>query len=159
MLHGGFRPPAVGNVFDGEKNQVWVRGLRREPAGVEQHVPSPESDEGVFNLEVFNRMAVAQDLGEERAQSGDVPLPVAQVVDELALRLFFRDMEVPVESGVGRADPQASVENHERLSQGRNDILSVGKGEFQLMCMLVTVPFHLAPHLQQLSKLFLPYKC
>ena len=85
----------------------------------------------MFNLEVFNGMAVAQDLGQQRPQLGDVPLTVAQVVDEAALRLFFRGMEVPVEGGVGRADPQALVEDHEWLSQGRNDVLGVGKGVLQ----------------------------
>jgi hypothetical protein len=88
----------------------------------------PKIGEVVFNLEVFNGMAVAQDLGQQRPQLGDVPLTVAQVVDEAALRLFFRDVEVPVEGGVGRADPQALVEDHEWLSQGRNDVVGVGKG-------------------------------
>ncbi len=122
-----------------------------EPAGVEQHGPSPDSREGVFNLEVFNGMAVAQDLGQQRPQLGDVPLTVAQVVDEAALRLFFRGMEVPVEGGVGRPDPQALVEDHERLSQGRNDVLGVGKGVL-LWCSLVNVRFHLALHLLSFSE-------
>ena len=100
--------------------------------------------EGVFDLVVFNRMAVAQDLGYQRPQLGDVPLAVAQVVDEAALRFFFGDMEVPEESGVGRADPQALVEDHERLSQGHNDVLGVGESLFQFMCALVKVRFHLA---------------
>ncbi len=95
----------------------------------------PRVGEGVFNLEVFNGMAVAQDLGQQRPQLGDVPLTVAQVVDEAALRLFFRGMKVPVEGGVGRANPQALVENHEWLSQGRNDVLGVGEGVLHLMLL------------------------
>ena len=59
-------------------------------------------------------------------------------------------MEVPVEGGISRADSQGLVENHEWLSQSRDDVLGVGRGEFQLMCMLVAVCFHLAPHLQPL---------
>ena len=105
----------------------------------------------MVNLEVFNGMAVAQDLGQQRPQLGDVPLTVAQVVDEAALRLFFRDVEVPVEGGVGRANPQALVENHEWLSQGRNDVLGVGKGVL-VMCPLVAVRFHLALHLLPFSE-------
>lgn len=65
----------------------------------------PDSGEGVFHLEAFNGMAVAQDLGQQRPQLRDVSLAVAQVVDEVALRFFFRDVEVPVEGGVGRANP------------------------------------------------------
>jgi hypothetical protein len=88
VLHGGFRSPVVSIVLDGQKDQFRGIAVWREPAGVEQHVPSPESGEGVFNLEVFNGMAVAQDLGQQRSQLGDVPLAVAQDVDEAALRLF-----------------------------------------------------------------------
>ena len=85
----------------------------------------------MFNREAFNGMAVAQDLGQQRPQLGDVPLAVAQLVDEPALRLGFRDLKVPVESGVGRADPQDLVEDHEGLAQGRNDVLSVSKSVLQ----------------------------
>ena len=80
-------------------------------------------------------MAVGEDLGQQRPQLGDVPLTVAQVVDEAALRLFFRGMEVPVEGGVGRADPQALVENHEWLSQGRNDVVGVVEGVLHLLLL------------------------
>ena len=111
----------------------------------------------MLNLEVFNGMAVGQDLGQQRPQLGDVPLTVAQVVDEPALRLFFRGVEVPVEGGVGRANPQALVENHEWLSQGRDDVLSVGQGEFQLMCTIVIVCCHVfAPRFISLSFVRLP---
>jgi hypothetical protein len=77
----------------------------REPAGVEQHVPSPKVGEVVVNLEAFNRMAVAQDFGQQCPQLGDVPLAVAQLINQAALRGFFRDVEVTIESSVGRADP------------------------------------------------------
>ena len=63
----------------------------------------------MFNLEAFHGMAVVQDLGQQRPQLGDVPLTVAQVIDKAALRLIFRDMEVPEEGGVGRADPPFSA--------------------------------------------------
>src|SRR5271170_1575330 len=112
-----------------------VIALWRKPAGVEQHVSSPKSWEGMINVEVFNWMAVGENLGQQNPQLGDVPLTVAQVIHEPALRLFFRGMEVSVEGRVGGANPQAVVENHERLSQGRNDVLCVSEGEFQLMCM------------------------
>ncbi len=152
MLHGGFRPPALAHVLDGEKDQIRVVALWREPAGVEQHGPLPDSGEGVLNLEVFNGMAVAQDLGQQRPQLRDVPLTIAQFVEESALRLFLRGVEVPVEGGVGRADPQALVEDHERLSQGRNDVLRVGKGVLQFIGTLVNVRFHLALHLLPFSE-------
>jgi hypothetical protein len=92
-------------------------------------------------------MAVAQDLRQQLAQLGDVPLTVAQLVDEAALRLFFRGMEVTVEGSIGRADSQALVEDHEWLSQSRNDALGVVEGVLQFMRQLGSiVRSHLALH-------------
>jgi hypothetical protein len=71
------------------------------------------SAEAVFNLEVFNGMAVAQDLGQPRPQLGDAPLKVAQVVDKAVLRLFVRGAEVPALGGIGRKNPRVLVENDE----------------------------------------------
>ncbi len=110
-----------------------VVALGWEPAGIEQHVPSSKVGEGVVNLEVFNGMAVGQNLEQQRPQCRDVPLTVTQVVDEAALRIFFRGVEVPVEGGICSAHPQALVEDHERLSQGRNDVLGVGKRKLHIL--------------------------
>ena len=77
VLHGGFRPPAIGDVLDGQKDQVRVLALGWKPAGVQEHVSSPEAREGVINLEVFNGMAVGEDFGQQRPQPRDIPLTVA----------------------------------------------------------------------------------
>jgi hypothetical protein len=47
-------PLAFGDVLDGEQDNVRLAVHRLEAASLEQHGPSPESGEGVFNLEVFN---------------------------------------------------------------------------------------------------------
>ena len=87
--HFFLAPLAFGDVLNGEQDHVRLAVHRLEAAGVEQHVPTPESGEGVFNLDVFNGVAVAQDLGQQRPRLGDVPLAVAQVVDEAALVSSF----------------------------------------------------------------------
>ena len=43
----------------------------------------------------WTAMAVAAGLPPAASAGGDVPLAVAEVVDEAALRLFFRDVEGP----------------------------------------------------------------
>ena len=55
---------------------------------VEQHDPASDDREGVLELEVVEDGAHGDDVFEQRAQIGDVPLPVAELVDQLVLGLF-----------------------------------------------------------------------
>ena len=81
-----------------------MRALRREAAGVEQHAPRADRREVVLDLEVMDGDLPGDRLLQQRPQAGDVPLAVAEVVDEAALRLLLRDVERPVEGGVRRLD-------------------------------------------------------
>jgi hypothetical protein len=88
----------------------------------------PKCGKLVLNFEVLDRIAVTQNLGKQNPQLRNVPLAVAQLVDEPALRLLLRGMEVPVESDVGGQGSKALVEDQEWLQQGRYDVLGIGKG-------------------------------
>src|SRR6185436_8401171 len=55
----------------------------------------------------------------------DIPLAVAEVVDEVALSLFFGYLKGLEEGVVGGADPQILVEDEEGLPQRRNDTLRI----------------------------------
>ncbi len=78
-----FRPPALGDVLDGEQDVIGMLGLWREASGVEHHGLSTESRERVFNLKVVDRVVAGKDFIQQRPQAGDVPLAVAQVVHEV----------------------------------------------------------------------------
>ena len=68
---------------------------------------------------------LGNDVLEQRAQSRNVPLPVTQLVDELVLGLFRRDVKGLIKGAVRRVDAQAAVENEERLAHGVDDVLGV----------------------------------
>ena len=61
---------------------------RLELAGIEQHHPAADHREGVLQLEVVEDGALGDDILEQGPQVGDVPLAVAQLVDEAALGLW-----------------------------------------------------------------------
>ena len=119
-----FRPLARGHVFHGQDEQLAVVA-RLELAGVEQHHPPADDREGVLELEVVEDGALGDDVLEQGPQVGDVPLAVAQLVDEAALGLRGRDVERLVEGAVGRPDAQRGVEDQQRLAHRVHDVLGV----------------------------------
>ncbi|HEX2121143.1 MAG TPA: histidine kinase dimerization/phospho-acceptor domain-containing protein, partial [Thermoanaerobaculia bacterium] len=79
----------------------------------------------VLELVVVEDGAHRQDVLEQRTQVGDVPLPVAELIDEPPLGLFRRDGEGLVEGAVRRMDAQFGVENQQRLAHGVDHILGM----------------------------------
>ena len=126
-----FRPLALGDVLHGQDQQLAVVA-RLELAGVQQHHPAADRREGVLQLEVVEDRARGDDVLEERPQVGDVPLAVAQLVDQPALGLAGRDVERLVEGAVGRPHPQRGVEDQQRLPHRVHDVLRVGLDGLQI---------------------------
>ena len=99
----------------------------------------------MFNIVVLEGMVLGQDFLQQRPQAGDVPLAVAQLVDEAAFGLLLGDAEFPVETGVRGPYTQALVEDEERLSQRRDDVVGVGQSGLHLLLgvpALADVPEH-----------------
>ena len=134
-LHGDFRLLAFGDVLNGEQDQFRLAVHRLEAAGVEQHDLLADRREVVFHVEVVDGMAVRQDFLQQRPQARNVPLAVAQVVDEAAFRFLLLGVERLVEGPVRRLDAEALVEDDERLSQGRDDVLGVGEGVLHVLLL------------------------
>jgi hypothetical protein len=88
--------------------------------------------------EVVEDGAGRDDVFEQRTQIGNVPLAVAELVDELVLRLFGRDVEGLVEGAVRRMNAQAAVKNQERLTDGVDDILGI---RLDLLEQMLRAPF------------------
>jgi hypothetical protein len=63
----------------------------------------------VLHLELLHGLALRQDLREELAQARDVPLPVAEIVEEAALRLRAPDLKRRVERTVGGRTVRSSL--------------------------------------------------
>ena len=74
---------------------------------------------------------VGIDVFQKCPQRGNVPLPVAQLVDEPVLGLFRRDLERLVESAVrGLRTRKRRVQHQERLAHRVHDVLCVGLDVF-----------------------------
>ena len=116
--------PPLGHVLHRQDQQLAVVA-RLELAGVEQHHPAADGREGVLELEVVEDGALGDDVLEQGPQVGDVPLAVAQLVDEAALGLRGRDVERLVEGAVGGPDAQRGVEDQQGLAHRVDDVLGV----------------------------------
>jgi hypothetical protein len=121
-----FAPPPLGHVLDGQEYQFGPR--QAEPTGVEQHDLRPDIREDVLDLKVVDGQVLGEDLLEQGAQAGDVPLAVAEVVQAPARGVRRRDPKGAVEGTVGTLHPQARVEQQQRLAHGVVDALDVGQG-------------------------------
>ena len=109
---------------------------RLKLAGVEQHHPAADHRERVLELEVVEDGARGNDILEQCPQVGDIPLTVAQFVDEAALRLPGRDVKRLVERAVGRPDAQGGVEDQQGLAHRIDDILGVVLNLLDQRCLL-----------------------
>ena len=123
--------PPLGHVFHGQDQQLAVVA-RLQLAGVEQHHPAADDREGVLQLEVVEDGALGDDVLEQGPQVGDVPLAVAQLVDEAVLGLLGRDVERLIEGAVGGPDAQGGVEDQQRLAHRVDDVLGVGFDGLQI---------------------------
>ena len=82
----------------------------------------------MHDLEAFDGFTLRQDFLEKLAQLRDVPLIVAQFVDERADRLTRLNSEIAIEVAIGVFDAQVPVEYDEWLAQVVDNILSVIAG-------------------------------
>ena len=98
---------------------------RLKLAGVEQHHPAPDDREGVLELKVVEDGAFGDNVLEQRPQVGDVPLAVAQLVNQAVLGFFGRNVKGLIEGAVGGPDAQGGVEDQQRLAHRVHDVQGV----------------------------------
>ena len=91
--------------------------------GVEQHGAAAQCREVMLDQEFFDAGVLRQDLVQQLAQARDVPLAVAQIVEECADRFARRDAERAVEGAIGAFDMQLSIEHQQRLAHGVDHVL------------------------------------
>jgi hypothetical protein len=110
-----------GYVLDSQKDGGSCAILVKYPPRVEQHHAPPDRRKFVLHLIGVYGAALRNDVFEERAEPRNVPLPPAQVEDQLAFRLARGHTESPVE-GAARGDhTQVRVEHEKRLAYGVDD--------------------------------------
>lgn len=70
--------------------------------------------EFVGRLELVERAVPGKDIFQQLAQRRDVPLPVAQVIDQPVLSLRGSDVEGPVKGIIGNLHPQSFIQDEQR---------------------------------------------
>ena len=116
---------ALGDVLDGEQDQVRTAAAAGEGARVEQHGPPADLRELVLDLEVGQPPRVGQDLAEQRPQPRNVQLAVAQLVHGPADGRLRRELEGLVEGPVRRLHAQVGVQHQQRFADRVHDGLGV----------------------------------
>ena len=77
--------------------------------------------EVVRDLEVIEDTTARQNVFQQFAEPRNVPLAIAQLVDQAARRVRRRDLERVVERLVGGVDAQVGIENQQRIAHGADD--------------------------------------
>jgi hypothetical protein len=116
---------ALRNVIDRQDDPAVDAPWAMHTSGVEQHAAAAETLEVPLDQEVLDGVALGENLFEQRAQFGNDPLTIAQLVDELADGIGRRDGERAIEGTVGALDARVGIEHDQRLSHGPDDVLRI----------------------------------
>lgn len=114
------------DVLDRQEDQPRLVALPFQAAGVQDHDPAAEGREVVLDLEPFEWLVLGEHFLQQAAEAGDVPLAVAQVVQEAAPDILGGLPEVAVEGAVGRPHAEVAVQDQERLPHRFHDRLGEG---------------------------------
>ena len=128
MGQGGFQLPARRDVLHRQQGQRVLPALPKEPPGVEQHGLPADVLEIVLHLVALEPVVPRPHLLQEPAQLGDVPLTVAEIVEEAALRFFGRLLEEAIERLTRGHHAQPRVQHQERLPHRGHDALGIFAG-------------------------------
>src|SRR5580693_6419830 len=105
---------------------------RLKLTGVEQHHPPSNGREVMFQLKVVENGTLGNNIFEEGSQVGDVPLAVAQLVNQSVLGFFRRDLKSLVEGAIAGSHTQGGVENQQRFADRIHDVLGIRFNSLQV---------------------------
>ena len=94
----------LADILDGEQDEAVMVAGAENLARIDQHGAPANGREIVLDLEAFDRRAMRDHAFEQSAQRGNIPLPVAEVVDQAAFGLVGAGAEGLVEGAIGGCD-------------------------------------------------------
>ena len=121
---------ALGDVVYGQQDQIEVV----QATSVQQHDPATDAVEVVFHLEIIKALFLRKNFLQESAELGDVPLAIADVVNEPPLGVCGGNLKGLVKGLIGMLHTKVPVQYEQRLAQ-RVDYLF---GIFFLPLQLIT---------------------
>lgn len=111
-------PPALGDVFNAEEDARGHALDAGHAAAADHHGAAADVFKVMRDLEVVEGFFLRDDLFEQLAQFGNVPLAVAEAIDQPAFSPPGRNFESLVEGLVGRVHPHVVVEDDEWSGRG-----------------------------------------
>ena len=109
------------HIAKAEKEQLRIV----ETPGVQQHHTLADLLEAMDHFEIVHDAVLRADVLEQGPQQRNIPLPVAQLVDETSDSVFGRHAKTRVERAIRRMDSQAGRQDHERLVDRVDDSFRV----------------------------------
>jgi hypothetical protein len=100
-------------------------------AGVQQHDAAPKGREFMLDFEIAKRIVLGKNAFEQFPQTGDVPLPVSQIVNVTAYRIVGRHLKIAIERLVGKLHAEGLIQHDKRMAHGGNDVLCVNEAGAQ----------------------------
>jgi hypothetical protein len=101
-----------------------VRSVK-QLSSIEEHDLSSDGGKCVDYFEILKRFVLWENFFEKNTKSGYVPLPVAEVINELLQRLLGRYAEGLIEGAAGRSDSKLAVKDEQWLAYRIDDGLGV----------------------------------
>ena len=120
----GFVAFAFRDIFQGKQNERRLVALLTDPAGIEQERAVAQAGKFVVNLKVMKLAILANDRFEQRPQAGNLPLALAQLVDQPVLGILRIDAKSLIKRTVRPLHAHLGIEHDQRLTHRVHDCLS-----------------------------------
>ena len=101
-------------------------------ARVKQHHAAPDNREIVFEFEIVEHRTFGHHVFEQGSQIGNVPLAVAEFVNQTILGFVRGNMEILIKSAIGRVNAKRRIEHQKRLAHRVHDVLRKSLDGFQI---------------------------
>jgi hypothetical protein len=110
----------LGYIMNAQENSRGMATDTAQSASVEQHGASADTWKLVSDLEIIEGTVLGQDVFQQLAQPGNIPLVVANVVNQPPFGLHWLNFECSVKRLISRIDSQVGTQDDQRV-EGRAD--------------------------------------
>ena len=124
---------AFSNILHGQQDERGWPLVGVEPAGVERDHPSAQRREVLRHLEILNRGFIGQNIFENRAQGGNIPLSLSQLIQKAPFSSARRQLERLIKGPARRADTKVAVQDQKRFPDGGENPLRIQGPENRLI--------------------------
>src|SRR6202011_5482719 len=108
----------LGDIFDRQQQSCTAVALIEYLASIQQHRPLADRRKDALDLIFLARRVVRDDVLKECTQRRNVPLAVAQLIEQMTLSFFWGHIECAVERSACDNNAKRIVEHDKGLARG-----------------------------------------